>query len=358
MHPNPTVSTALTASANTASTHTPTCVNDLRMKKRFGKYCIKILELVLAYEPELLEWGAGRPRCLRPLSSSLPRLRLASSGAASLGELLGVVSASDDVGERGSWPARAASRAFSFWSRIHRTCRPAPRCPPTPALTSSSRARTRHTRRGHRGSPGRSGCPLKWRIAARRCVSLWKLTNAQFEREMRKMDSTPPHTASTPAAAEDGPAAVPADGSWLRKRQSSSCVVSEGTFPTHITHSERCAGGCGWCGRRERSAAGRVPEGVVTPASGCFCCWRVRADEPGDGARENCGGGNCDAGGGRGGGSGTACVGICAGGYWAGGWRGDMAKTGEDMEDGPGCGYGSTSRGDMEYPMEYGAPWW
>ena len=102
--------------------------------------------------------------------------------------------------------------------------------------------------------------------------------NAQFERVMRKMDATPPKrdpaleafeesvdSPASPAGAlcvdcalvECAPAEeisdpLPGDGGELKKRQSSSCVASEGTFPAHITHSERCAGGLGWYSRRTR----------------------------------------------------------------------------------------------------------
>ena len=78
-----------------------------------------------------------------------------------------------------------------------------------------------------------------------------KLTNAQFDREMRKIESTPPHVSSDDSDAEVvALAGVPEAGGVgvrLRNRHSSSCVVSEGTFPTHMTQSERCAGGLGRC---------------------------------------------------------------------------------------------------------------
>ena len=117
---------------------------------------------------------------------------------------------------------------------------------------------------------------MKCITAACRCASDVKFTNAQFERVMRKMDATPPkrdpalevfeESVDEPtgpagalwvdcAPAECAPAEefsdpLPGDGGELKKRQSSSCVVSEGTFPAHITHSERCVGGLGWYGLR------------------------------------------------------------------------------------------------------------
>ena len=46
----------------------------------------------------------------------------------------------------------------------------------------------------------------------------------------------------------------------MKNRQSSSCVASAGTFPAHMTHSERCAGGLGWYGLRA------VDDGLPDPA--------------------------------------------------------------------------------------------
>ena len=136
---------------------------------------------------------------------------------------------------------------------------------------------------------------MKCSIAACRWTSEWKLTNAQFEREMRKMDDTPPKIDSVDAVEESvvdedatGPAGAlcvdcapadcapvddcwePGEGGELKNRQSSSCVASEGTFPAHMTHSERCAGGLGWYGRR--TGGGRSA-----------LCWLLAAlDIPGD----------------------------------------------------------------------------
>ena len=81
------------------------------------------------------------------------------------------------------------------------------------------------------------------------------------------MDDTPPYRESDDAAELEveadcgtGPAGAlcvdcapadwvlvePGDGGALKNRQSSSCVASDGTFPAHMTHSERWAGGLGW----------------------------------------------------------------------------------------------------------------
>lgn len=214
-------------------------------------------ELVDAYEPELLECGSGLRRRSRTLSSSLERESPASMGAAFVGELDGVVIRSDsDV------DSRRSARSRSLLSRTHRMCMPEPRWPPTPAFKSSSRARTRQTSRGQRESLGRKGRPLKCLMAACKCGSDWKLTKAQFERAMRNMEETPPNRESDEAVDVDpvavepigpagalcvdiGPTEEPGEGGELKNRQSSSCVASEGTFPVHITHSERWAGGLG-----------------------------------------------------------------------------------------------------------------
>ena len=106
-----------------------TCVSDLRMKYRFGKYAVRMLELVDAYEPELLECGSGfrtrRPYpCPAPASSSLEIDSPAMMCIGSVGELLGVVACSDDVdADR----RRAASRSRSRLSFTQRTCIPDPR---------------------------------------------------------------------------------------------------------------------------------------------------------------------------------------------------------------------------------------
>lgn len=246
------------------------------MKYRFGKYAVRMLELVEAYEPELLEWGSGffilRPGPPGP-SSSLDSDKPPIKCAGSVGEFEDGGSDSDVADPR----RLVSSRSRSFRSFTQRTCTPAPRCAPTPARRSSSRPRTRHTRRGQRASPTRKGTPLKCDTAACRCASVEKFTNAQLERVIRKIDATPPN--SDPALPLDvsgesviindeptGPAGAlcvdcapaesapadespeplpPGDGGELKNRQSSSCVASEGTFPAHITHSERCAGGLG-----------------------------------------------------------------------------------------------------------------
>ena len=66
------------------------------MKYRFGKYAVRMLELVDAYEPELLECGSGfrtrRPYpCPAPASSSLEIDSPAIVCTWSVGELDGVV---------------------------------------------------------------------------------------------------------------------------------------------------------------------------------------------------------------------------------------------------------------------------
>ena len=86
-------------------------------------------------------------------------------------------------------------------------------------------------------------------------------------------DGAPP-LPSEPASTPDEPADVGADvpepddtaepglGVELKKRQSSSWVASEGTFPAHITHSERLAGGLGWKGRRPGGCSGCARAGA------------------------------------------------------------------------------------------------
>ena len=71
-----------------------------------------------------------------------------------------------------------------------------------------------------------------------------KFTNAQFDRAMRKTDDTP---AFSSGASSEG------SGDLLKNFQSSSLVVSEGTFPAHITHSDLWGGGLGWYGWRTGS---------------------------------------------------------------------------------------------------------
>ncbi|THH30048.1 hypothetical protein EUX98_g4152 [Antrodiella citrinella] len=53
----------------------------------------------------------------------------------------------------------------------------------------------------------------------------------------------PPLLTALPSDSELGNGFAP---TLLKKRHNSSCVASLGTFPTHITHSERCVGGLGW----------------------------------------------------------------------------------------------------------------
>lgn len=157
----------------------------------------------------------------------------------------------------------ARSRSLSFCSTTHRVWNPIPLCPPTPALKSSSRLLTLHTSLGHRESFGLSGFPLKCATAHSRCASVSKFTNAQFERAMMNTEETPPHISTSRVTfsslvakgcdctcREVGEIVVPGErdcvgAAWLKKFHSSSDVASDGTLPTHMTHSERLAGGFG-----------------------------------------------------------------------------------------------------------------
>lgn len=84
---------------------------------------------------------------------------------------------------------------------------------------------------------------------------------AQEEREIRKMERTPwvgaevsvkAWVVSAPGAgvAVMSPATqlppTPSPSPYVKKRHSSSCFASLGTFPAHMTQFERCAGGAGW----------------------------------------------------------------------------------------------------------------
>ena len=62
------------------------------------------------------------------------------------------------------------------------------------------------------------------------------------------MDLTPPEREVMDVESLMPDLLPPEDGVGVRlkNRQSSSWVASEGTFPAHITHSERFAGGLGW----------------------------------------------------------------------------------------------------------------
>lgn len=74
---------------------------------------------------------------------------------------------------------------------IHSRCIPVPRCAPTPALRSSSFLLIRHTIRGHLGSSGRKDLPLKYWTARSRSSWHDKLTKAQEDLEIKKMDEGP-----------------------------------------------------------------------------------------------------------------------------------------------------------------------
>lgn len=78
--------------------------------------------------------------------------------------------------------------------------------------------------------------------------------NAQEERDIKNIDSTPEahgwddgvklgEDADVDPVGGDDDGGVA--GFWLKNLHNSSCVASEGTFPDHITHSDRCAGGLG-----------------------------------------------------------------------------------------------------------------
>ena len=127
-----------------------TCVKDFKMKYRFGKCFCRKLDVVEAYDPELLEWcGGERPGdACRLEESSLENVAVCGDGSP---ESEGVAGGSSSLSSF-SFPL---SFSFSFCPFIHLVCMPMPRWPPTPARRSSSFPRTRHTSFGHRGSPGR-----------------------------------------------------------------------------------------------------------------------------------------------------------------------------------------------------------
>ena len=106
---------------------------------------------------------------------------------------------------------------------IHSRCIPVPRCAPTPALRSSSFLLIRHTIRGHFGSSGRNDLPLKNWTARSRSSWLDRLTKAQEDREIRKIDEGPCHVTGSVSP-----------GNWgafeLKYLQSSSCDVVLGLW--------------------------------------------------------------------------------------------------------------------------------
>ncbi|KAJ7023187.1 hypothetical protein C8F04DRAFT_1306139 [Mycena alexandri] len=69
----------------------------------------------------------------------------------------------------------------------------------------------------------------------------------------RRFNHTTPTPSALSLALPIGPA--PPASTAMKKRHNSSCPVSLGTFPAHITHSERCAGGLGWYERHSRTTA-------------------------------------------------------------------------------------------------------
>ena len=92
-----------------------TCDSDLRIKYRFGKYAVRMLEFVDAYEPELLECGAGF-RGRRPCGPS-SSLEIEIMPGVPDGELEGVVICPEDID---SDRRRAASRSRSLFPPIPR----------------------------------------------------------------------------------------------------------------------------------------------------------------------------------------------------------------------------------------------
>lgn len=213
--------------------HRLTCVNDLSIKNRFGKYRVKKLDVVDAYE--LTDCGLTIDDDAFATSSSLERG--SAGGAHERNDAL--VDSQCDPSSAEDGGSSAFSRSCRRCFRTCSVCKPIPRCPPTPASRSSCRRRALHTRRGHRRSLGRSCSPLNLPIAFCRWSSVWKFTNAQLDREIRKMEVTPLDLTLAPSFPGSG------DSTRLRNRQSSSCVVSPGTFPTHMTQSDRFAGGLG-----------------------------------------------------------------------------------------------------------------
>lgn len=102
--------------------------------------------------------------------------------------------------------------------------------------------------------------------------------------EIKNIDCTPPLNGVASAGDDsaedpDGPAGLgtreledPAEAAGedvrLKNRQSSSYVASEGTFPAHITHSERLAGGFGWYAFRVDGGGGCLPDPVLLRTDG------------------------------------------------------------------------------------------
>src|SRR5260221_11307115 len=103
-------------------------------------------ESVLAREPERLEQELG----------DLPSQPLSD-----------IDEGDDDLPVPSSNPGSTPSLlALALCSLTHLACIALPRWAPTPAFKSSVLFRTRHTRRGHRGSSERRGSPWKRAVAA------------------------------------------------------------------------------------------------------------------------------------------------------------------------------------------------
>lgn len=101
-------------------------------------------------------------------------------------------------------------------------CMPTPRWAPTPERRSSSLCRTRHTIRGQRLSHGRKERPLKYGTARSKSTCEEKLTKAQEDLEIKKIEDGPRHCSTL---GEEG------GGTVLEKnRQSSSCETLLGLF--------------------------------------------------------------------------------------------------------------------------------
>lgn len=130
------------------------------------------------------------------LSRLLPSPSGASSKAAGLMGRSDSTSVCEELVGTNVFCRNVAAEAASPFSLARKSlmylmCRPAPRCPPTPDLRSSSALRTRQRKGWHLGSHGRSVFPLKYAMAVLRSFSFFRLTKAQFDLEMRNIEATP-----------------------------------------------------------------------------------------------------------------------------------------------------------------------
>ena len=182
------------------------------MKIRFGKCFVRKLELVLAWLAEVCRIVVCPTRIdslLRP-SPSGGCSRIAGLGGTDSVDVL-------PPGVRGS-PAAEATGGSAGRDLTHSRCMPVPLCAPTPARRSSSFRLIRHTIRGQRGSHCRRGRPLKKATARSRSACEERLTKAQDDRDMRKIEEGPRQDSASALGSSDGIVE-------LKYRQSSSWEV-------------------------------------------------------------------------------------------------------------------------------------